>query len=110
MPDSTVVTHAPATQERYLGTAEVCALFGGISPETAWRWVQKGWLPKPIRPHPTSRINLWPKSQIDAVLATRAQGGGSKPEAALAERKRRMANRKAGRTPIGGFKRGPRAP
>lgn len=106
MPNSTVPSNRP---ERFLRTSAVCARFGGVCPSTVWRWVQKGWFPKPIRLHPTSRINVWPESQIEALQASRQQGEGYRPNAAIAERARRNANRKAGKTPIGGFKRGPNA-
>ena len=92
MPDSIAVTSQP---ERFLRTAAVCALFGGIAPETLWRWVKAGWFPKPIRLHPTSRINVWRASEILALIASDQRGLSKRPEAALAERGRRIKERKA---------------
>ena len=100
--------------ERYLRTTNVCDRMGGIAPETLWRWIKADKFPKPIRLSPMSRTNLWREAEIDAFIANGQrvdgqQGEGYRPSAALAERARRNANRKAGLTPICGFKRGPNA-
>jgi predicted DNA-binding transcriptional regulator AlpA len=107
MPDVVAATTLPRP-ERYLRTTNVCDRFGGIAPETLWRWVTAGWFPKPIRLHPKSRINVWPESEINALIASGQRPGGYRPSAAIAERARRMANRKAGKTAKYGFTR--RAP
>jgi len=107
MPDSS----RRRNPERFLRTADVCAKFGGVQPETIWRWRRAGWFPEPIRLSPTSRINVWPESQIDALATSGRRGPGHRPDAAIAERGRRIANRKQGRTGGKiGFMRGKKAP
>ena len=96
MPDSGTPKPKP---ERFLRATNVCDRLGGIDPATLWRRIRDGKFPKPVRLH-GSRINLWPESQIDALIASEIAKGprnGARPEAALAERSRRIQARKAAR-------------
>jgi prophage regulatory protein len=45
----------------------------GVSRTTIWRSLRLGALPKPIKPFP--RVTAWRKSDIDAWLATKSEGG-----------------------------------
>jgi predicted DNA-binding transcriptional regulator AlpA len=97
MPPDDITVATPVTWHRpelFLKTADVCALYGNISVETLWRWVKKGWFPKPVRIGPTSR-NVWRASELAAVNGSAPSGPGWRPNAALAERRRRLDKRKA---------------
>ena len=101
----------PATEpkpKRLLRSAVVLDKVGGVAPETLWRWIRKGEFPEPRRLTNSSQTCVWPEEEVDAWIDARAKGMGRRPTNGLAERARRMANRKAGRTPKYGFVR--RAP
>ena len=50
---------------KLLRQKDVAALFGGISPATMWRYVQKGILPKPMK---FGNRNYWHEEEIKEAL------------------------------------------
>ena len=113
MPDDAPVTSQPLPlprqyPERLLVRAVVLARVGGVSRETLWRWIREAGFPEPVRLNPTGTHIAWRESEVNAWIASRTRGGGRRPTEGLAERARRQANRKEGRTPKYGFMR--RAP
>lgn len=44
-----------------------------VSPATIWRWVREGKFPKPFKLG--NGITVWDAAQVDAFIASRAEGG-----------------------------------
>lgn len=54
-----------------IGGAAVCALVGGITRVTLWRWVRSGTFPAP-RKLPSGRINAWKVGDVRNFLEQEA--------------------------------------
>jgi len=44
-----------------------------VSPSTIWRWVREGHFPKPFKIG--SRVTVWDRTEVEAFIAKRAEGG-----------------------------------
>jgi predicted DNA-binding transcriptional regulator AlpA len=59
--------------DEYLSLEQVLELVG-VRRETLWRWRQRGRFPEPVRLNFRGDM-AWPRTQIEAWLARRAEGG-----------------------------------
>jgi predicted DNA-binding transcriptional regulator AlpA len=89
---------SPKQPERLIKRAVVLDRVGDVRAETLWRWIKAGTFPKPVR-LPSSTLIVWRESEINAWIDARVKGMGWRPDAAIAERNRRRANKKAAPPP-----------
>lgn len=62
------------SQEVLIASRELRRIFGGITLQTVWRWVQNGTLPAPTK---INGRNFWRASDVDALK----QGKGARAAA-----------------------------
>jgi predicted DNA-binding transcriptional regulator AlpA len=54
------------TMQNLIDVMAVCEMLGGINPATAYRWVKRGLLPKPLK---VGGLSRWRKEEIEACFA-----------------------------------------
>lgn len=65
-----IVTPDP---DRLIDSTTACAIAGGISDMSLWRWERAGILPKPLR---IRRRKYWVRSEFLAALHAAGRAGG----------------------------------
>jgi predicted DNA-binding transcriptional regulator AlpA len=81
-----------------------------VTPPTIWTWVKEGKFPQPILLNPgvVNSPVVWAEDEILEWLASRPRGFGIGMPHVTQARRRAARNRREGRTPKWGFRRGNR--
>jgi predicted DNA-binding transcriptional regulator AlpA len=96
--------------ERYLRMRKLREIYVPVTPPTLWKWVKQGRFPRPIQLNPgvVNSPIVWSEAEILEWLATRPRGFGIGMPQVTARRVQVARNRREGRTPRYGFRRGHR--
>lgn len=62
------MTTLSAPDSVLVNVADICAMFG-ICDKTAWKWVDRGWLPPPIRMN--QAVVRWRRKDIESFIESK---------------------------------------